>query len=68
MANFEAFHWTISSSINLLFLKSEKLGTQINFSNHGFNMESNFLHGCKRKRDFAQIFLHRVEIVHTTLV
>ena len=24
MANFEAFHWTISSSINLLFLKSEQ--------------------------------------------
>ena len=24
MANFKAFHWDISSSINLLFLKSEK--------------------------------------------
>ena len=24
MANFEAFHWVISSSINLLFLKSDK--------------------------------------------
>ena len=23
MANFEAFHWNISSSINLLFLKSD---------------------------------------------
>ena len=25
MANFEAFHWLISSSINLLFLKSDQL-------------------------------------------
>ena len=29
MANFEAFHWNISSGINLLFLKSEQAIKQI---------------------------------------
>ena len=29
IANFEAFHWNISSSINLLFLKSDIYGKAV---------------------------------------
>ena len=34
MANFEAFRWNISSSINLLFLKSDAQTKLKNFNQH----------------------------------
>ena len=37
---------------------------QINYPNQNVGVERNFLHGCncKRKRDLAAVFLHRIEV------
>lgn len=34
---------------------------QIKFSSQYFSVERNFLHGCRRKLDLSQVFLHRLE-------
>ena len=40
MANLEAFHWVISSSINLLFLRVEKIHSNLSFVRKSYHSTS----------------------------